>query len=60
MVEENDDNQIRSSYGPRWQRLPSASLNMDIKNRIKSYQGNLKAALTTDVTIENNLKTLEP
>ena len=33
---------------------------MDIKNRIKSYQGNLKAALTTDQTIENNLKTLEP
>ncbi len=33
---------------------------MDIKNRIKSYQGNLKSALTTDQTIEMNLKTLEP
>lgn len=33
---------------------------MDIKNRIKAYTGNLKAAMATDATIETNLKTLEP
>lgn len=32
---------------------------MDIKNRINSYKGNLKAAQQTDIVIDSNLKTLE-
>lgn len=58
MTEENEDNQLRSTYGPAWQRLPSASLNMEIKNRINAYKGNMKSALQTDSVVDTNLKTL--
>ena len=60
LTEEGEDNSIRSQYGPKWQRLPSASLNMDIKNRINSYKDNLEKALTTDSQIEANLATIQP
>jgi hypothetical protein len=59
MTEENEDNHLRGAYGPAWQRLPSASLNMDIKNRVNAYKGNMTAALQTDAVVDTNLKTLQ-
>ncbi len=60
LTEEAEDNSIRSQYGPKWQRLPSASLNMDIKNRINSYRDNLTKALTTDTAVEQSMATIQP
>lgn len=58
--EENDDSSMRAAYGSRWQRLPSSSLNGEIKSRIESYKANLDKAYETDSTIENNLDVIKP
>jgi len=60
LTEETEDNSIRSQYGPRWQRLPSASLNMDIKNRINSYKDNLEKAIQTDSAVEQSMAGMTP
>jgi len=60
LTEEAEDNQIRSQYGPKWQRLPSASLNMDIKNRINSYKANLETAIKTDSAVEQSMAAMQP
>lgn len=58
--EENDDSSMRANYGSKWQRLPSSSLNGEIKTRIESYKGNLEKAYETDDTVENNLEIIKP
>jgi programmed cell death 6-interacting protein len=58
--EENEDNNMRSTYGQQWGRLPSSSLNGEIKTRIESYKGNLDKAYETDTTVENNLEVIKP
>lgn len=58
--EENEDSSMRASYGSKWQRLPSSSLNGEIKSRIDSYKANLEKAYETDSTVENNLEHIKP
>ena len=58
--EENDDNEMRTTYGSKWQRLPSSSLNGEIKTRIVSYKDNLDKAFETDATVESNLEIIKP
>lgn len=60
VAEENDDNDMRTTYGSKWQRLPSSSLNTEIKSRIESYRGNLDKAFETDSTVESNLDIIKP
>jgi programmed cell death 6-interacting protein len=58
--EENDDNDMRTTYGAQWQRLPSSSLNGEIRTRIESYKANLDKAFETDATVESNLDHIKP
>jgi len=58
--EENEDSSMRAAYGARWQRLPSSSLNSEIKTRIESYKGNLDKAFETDSTVESNIAAIKP
>lgn len=51
---------MRTSYGSKWQRLPSGSLNSEIKVRIDSYKKNLEIAFETDSTVESNLEIIKP
>jgi len=58
--EENDDSSMRATYGAQWQRLPSSSLNSEIRTRISSYKQNLDKAFETDATVEGNLGAIKP
>lgn len=58
--EENDDSTMRATHGARWQRLPSSSLNGEIKTRIESYKANLDKAFSTDSTVETNVGAIKP
>ena len=58
--EENEDNDMRTTYSTKWQRLPSSSLNGEIKTRIESYKANLDKAFETDSTVESNLEIIKP
>lgn len=51
---------MRATYAAQWQRLPSSSLNGEIKTRIESYKGNLDKAFETDSTVESNLEAIKP
>jgi len=51
---------MRTTYGSKWQRLPSSSLNGEIKSRIESYRSNLEKAFETDSTVESNLDIIKP
>lgn len=58
--EENEDASLRAVYGVKWQRLPSTSLNSEIKSRVEAYKGNLDKAFETDSTVESNLDIIKP
>lgn len=58
--EENEDNSMRAIYGKNWHRLPSSSLNGEIKSRLESYKGNLEKAFETDSTVESNIEIIKP
>ena len=58
--EENEDSSLRAIYGSKWQRLPSSSLNAEIKTRIEAYKANLDKAFETDSTVESNLDIIKP
>lgn len=60
LQEEGDDNTMRATYGSRWQRLPSSSLNGEIKSRVDAYKGNLEKAFETDSTVEENIEVIKP
>ncbi|CAI2387221.1 unnamed protein product [Moneuplotes crassus] len=60
MDEEQEDAALKATYGKSWNRLPSTSLNSEMKSRIESYNANLQKAMETDATVESNVEAIKP
>jgi hypothetical protein len=55
--EEQSDNALRTTHGAKWNRMPSHALNAQFKQQIGEYQAKVMQAGSTDVQIQEKLKT---
>ncbi len=49
--EEASDSQLRNTYGSKWNRMPSNSLNMQFRQTLGEYQAKVQQAASTDEQI---------
>jgi len=54
--EENEDTQLRTQHGPKWNRPPSAAVNQTYKQSLFEYQQKLENAMATDVQIRTKFE----
>ena len=46
--EEASDSQLRNTYGSKWNRMPSSSLNIQFRQTLQEYAAKVQQAATTD------------
>lgn len=50
--EESTDNQMRSQYNQKWNRLPSNALNLQFKNSLNDFRNKASMAAEQDLKVE--------
>ncbi len=58
--EETDDTTFRNKYGPAWNRMPSNSLNENLKKQVEYYKNKFQQAAAADTKIFQKLEINKP
>jgi hypothetical protein len=51
--EEGSDNQMRTQYAQKWNRLPSSALNLQFKNSLNDFKNKASMASEQDLKVED-------